>query len=194
MRAVETGSSVGSSYVDALAYAVSSCVTEPSWRRGVMCRAASQRLAGSCQDASRCLRATQWPKCHGVSSYVDGGSTRVRRWVSPDVWTCRISIADLRSHPFDHTDLRPCRDDARQLEAGGFVERVELRFRALAPAGADEHVDIVGGGAAAGLRLVDARWVDTLDDQQAGRRPHRAAAALQDLCGVHVIPIVYDML
>src|SRR5271165_2509222 len=35
MRAVETGSSVGSSYVDALAYAVSSCVTEPSWRRGV---------------------------------------------------------------------------------------------------------------------------------------------------------------
>src|SRR6516162_71256 len=30
MRAVETGSSVGSSYVDALAYAVSSCVTEPS--------------------------------------------------------------------------------------------------------------------------------------------------------------------
>ena len=37
------------------------------------CRAASQRLPGSCQDASRCLRATQWPKCHGVSSYVDGG-------------------------------------------------------------------------------------------------------------------------
>src|ERR1700687_4480812 len=35
MRAVETGSSVGSSYVDALAYAVSLCVTEPSWRRGV---------------------------------------------------------------------------------------------------------------------------------------------------------------
>src|SRR6202011_734894 len=35
MRAVETGSSVGSSYIDALAYAVSSCVTEPSWRRGV---------------------------------------------------------------------------------------------------------------------------------------------------------------
>src|SRR6201998_3376843 len=35
MRAVETGSSVGSSYVDAVAYAVSSCVTEPSWRRGV---------------------------------------------------------------------------------------------------------------------------------------------------------------
>src|SRR6202047_1313497 len=35
MRAVETGSSVGSSYVDALAYAVSSCMTEPSWRRGV---------------------------------------------------------------------------------------------------------------------------------------------------------------
>src|SRR6267142_1926352 len=35
MRAVETGSSVGSSYVDALTYAVSSCVTEPSWRRGV---------------------------------------------------------------------------------------------------------------------------------------------------------------
>src|SRR6516164_2981354 len=35
MRAVETGSSVGSSYVDALAYAVSSCVTELSWRRGV---------------------------------------------------------------------------------------------------------------------------------------------------------------
>src|ERR1700732_2487425 len=35
MRAVETGSSVGSSYVDALAYAVSSCVTEPSWRRVV---------------------------------------------------------------------------------------------------------------------------------------------------------------
>src|ERR1700738_2073196 len=35
MRAAETGSSVGSSYVDALAYAVSSCVTEPSWRRGV---------------------------------------------------------------------------------------------------------------------------------------------------------------
>src|SRR6202163_939417 len=35
MRAVETGSSVGSSYVDALAYAVSSCVAEPSWRRGV---------------------------------------------------------------------------------------------------------------------------------------------------------------
>src|ERR1700726_4444592 len=33
MRAVETGSSVGSSY--ALAYAVSSCVTEPSWRPGV---------------------------------------------------------------------------------------------------------------------------------------------------------------
>src|SRR3981081_357269 len=35
MRAVETRSSVGPSYVDALAYAVSSCVTEPSWRRGV---------------------------------------------------------------------------------------------------------------------------------------------------------------
>src|SRR2546429_4161516 len=35
MRAVETGSSVGSSYVHALAYAVSSCVTEPSWRGGV---------------------------------------------------------------------------------------------------------------------------------------------------------------
>src|SRR6516225_6470930 len=35
MQAVEIGSSVGSSYVDALEYPVSSCVTEPSWRRGV---------------------------------------------------------------------------------------------------------------------------------------------------------------
>src|SRR6266436_2052694 len=76
MRAVETGSSVGSSYVDALAYAVSSCVTEPSWRRGVGHGAGqpARRLPSSCQDASRCLRATQWPKCHGVSSYVDGGA------------------------------------------------------------------------------------------------------------------------
>jgi hypothetical protein len=32
MWAVETGSSVGSSYVDALAYAVSSCVTERKMR------------------------------------------------------------------------------------------------------------------------------------------------------------------
>src|SRR5262249_4495008 len=32
MRAVETGSSVGSSCADALACAVSSCVTKPSWR------------------------------------------------------------------------------------------------------------------------------------------------------------------
>ena len=37
------------------------------------CRAASQRLPGSCQDASRCLRATQSPKCYGMSSYVDEG-------------------------------------------------------------------------------------------------------------------------
>src|SRR5246127_2239878 len=45
MRAVETGSSVGSSYVDALAYAVSSCVTEPSGVAGcVMLPAASRGL------------------------------------------------------------------------------------------------------------------------------------------------------
>ena len=102
-------------------------------------------------------------------------------------------IADLHSHPFDYADTRLCGDDARQPEAGGFVEHAELHFRSLAPAGADEHVDIVGCGAAAGVRLVDARRVDTLDDQQPGRRPHRAATALQDLCGPHVIPVVDDV-
>src|SRR5215469_6994553 len=194
MRAVETGSSVGSSYVDALAYAVSSCVTEPSWRRGVR--------HGAGQPASVSPAHAKMPR--GASEQHSGRSAMgcPHTWMGagpalgagyrPTFGQARI--ADLRWHPFDHTDPRLCRDDARQLEAGGFVERVELRFRALAPAGADEHVDIVGGGAAAGLRLVDARRVDTLDDQQAGRRPHRAAAALQDLCGVHVIPIVYDVL
>src|SRR6516164_6820509 len=63
MRAIETGSSVGSSYVDALAYAVSSCVnrTVLASRGASWCRAVSQRLPGSCQDTSRCLRTTQRP-------------------------------------------------------------------------------------------------------------------------------------
>ena len=52
-------------------------------------------------------------------------------------------IADLHSHPFDYADTRLRGDDARQPEAGGFVQRAELHFRSLAPAGADEHVDIV---------------------------------------------------
>ena len=55
-----------------------------------------------------------------------------------------------------------------ELETGGIVERAELGLRALAPAGADQHVDVVRRGAAARERLVDAR---------ADRRPRRSGAS-----------------
>src|SRR5215472_2794682 len=55
MRAVETRSSVGSSYVDALAYPVSLCVTKPSWRRGL------RHGAGQAASASRLM-----PRCLAV--------------------------------------------------------------------------------------------------------------------------------
>src|SRR5271170_1677145 len=70
MRAVETGSSVGSSYVDALAYAVSSCVTEPSWRRGV--RHGAGQPASALPAHAKMPRGASDQHCHGVSSYVDG--------------------------------------------------------------------------------------------------------------------------
>src|SRR6267154_697992 len=73
MRAVQTGSSVGSSYVDALAYAVSSCVTEPSWRGGV--RHGAGQPASASRLMPRCL-AVPLEQHSGevpwVSSYVDG--------------------------------------------------------------------------------------------------------------------------
>src|SRR5271155_759174 len=72
MRAVETGSSVGSSYVDALAYAVSSCVTEPSWRRGVRHGAGQPASASPARAKMPRGASEQHSGCHGVSSYVDG--------------------------------------------------------------------------------------------------------------------------
>src|ERR1700738_218125 len=65
MRAVETGSSVGSSYVDALAYAVSSCVTEPAWCRGCVMVPGSQpappRFMPRCR-ARVLASARHWPR------------------------------------------------------------------------------------------------------------------------------------
>src|SRR5438132_14005980 len=72
MRAVETGSSVGLSYVDALAYAVSSRVTEPS-RRGGVGHCADQPASAS-RLMPRCLAVPQsnTAAAMGLSSYVDG--------------------------------------------------------------------------------------------------------------------------
>src|SRR5262249_33494964 len=73
IRAVETGSSVGSSYVDALAYAVSSCVTEPSWRRGVRHGAgqptAPRRLMPRCLAVPQSNTVAEVP---WASSYANG--------------------------------------------------------------------------------------------------------------------------
>src|SRR6202047_2221173 len=63
MRAVETWSSVGSSYVDALAYAVSSCVTEPSWRRGV--RHGAGRRASTFPAYAKMPRSAMGVLMHG---------------------------------------------------------------------------------------------------------------------------------
>src|SRR6266851_3423505 len=91
MRAVETGSSVGSSYVDALAYAVSSCVTEPSWVAGCV------MVPGS-QPASRRLM----PRCLAVpqSNTVAEGpwGVLIRGWgAGPALGAHRHSGSDPRN-------------------------------------------------------------------------------------------------
>jgi hypothetical protein len=74
----------------------------------------------------------------------------------------------LSSLPYPR--LRGCiaigRHGTREAEAGGGVEVAEFGFRALAAAGADEHVDVVRGGTAAFVRLLDARGIDAFNDQQ----------------------------
>src|SRR5438445_8008145 len=84
MRAVETGSSFGSSYVDALACAVSSCVTEPSWRRGVR--------HGAGQPASASPAHAQMPR--GASEQHSG-----RKWMGagPALGAHRHSGTDPRN-------------------------------------------------------------------------------------------------
>src|ERR1700719_2735018 len=91
MRAVETGSSVGSSYVDALAYAVSSCVTEPSWRRGVR--------HGAGQPASASPAHAKMPR--GASEQHSGRSAMgclIRGWgAGPALGAHRHSGTDPRN-------------------------------------------------------------------------------------------------
>src|SRR5271156_6797478 len=90
MRAVETGSSVGSSYVDALAYAVSSCVTEPSWRRGVR--------HGAGQPASASPAHAKMPR--GASEQDSGRSAMgvlIRGWAGPALGAHRHSGTDPRN-------------------------------------------------------------------------------------------------
>src|SRR6266849_8688832 len=80
----------------------------------------------------------------------------------------------------DHTDPPLSRHDPQQLEAGRVVEGAELGLRALAPSGVDEHIDVVCGRAATRERLVDARRIDTLYDQQLAVLAHRAMTILEN--------------
>src|SRR3954454_307239 len=75
MRAVETGSSVGSSYVDALAYAVSSCVTEPSWRRGRVMVPGSQPALPRLRP--RCLAVPQTDTAAAMGVLIRGWGARL---------------------------------------------------------------------------------------------------------------------
>src|SRR4030095_2725158 len=93
-----------------------------------------------------------------------------------------------------HLNRRRRRQDCVQPETSCLIKAPELRFRALPTAGTDEHIDVVGGGAAALVRLVDARWVDALEDQKLGLGAHRATASLENCRGPAVCPSVDDML
>ena len=70
----------------------------------------------------------------------------------------------------------------------------ELGLRALATAGTDEHVDVIGGGTAAFVRLVDAQRVDALENKQFGLLAHCATAGPENFAGALVIPVVDDVL
>src|SRR6202047_3041606 len=91
MRAVETGSSVGSSYVDALAYAVSSCVTEPAWCRGCVMVPGSQPAPP--RFVPRCLAV---PQSNTVAESAMGA--RIRGWgAQPELGAHRHSGTDPRN-------------------------------------------------------------------------------------------------
>src|SRR5215471_2884770 len=102
-RAVETGSSVGSSYVDALAYAVSSCVTEPSWRRGVRHGAgqpAPRRLMPRCLAVPQRNRVAEVPWGVLIRGWGAGPAlgARYRATFGQAGFDRRLTLAPLRSH------------------------------------------------------------------------------------------------
>src|SRR3984893_7462096 len=89
MRAAETGSSAGSSYP--LAYEVSSCVTEPSWRRGVRHGAGSQPAPRRLMP--RCLAV---PQSNTVAEVPSG--VLIRGWgAGPALGAHRHSGTDPRN-------------------------------------------------------------------------------------------------
>jgi hypothetical protein len=81
----------------------------------------------------------------------------------------------------------------REREARGGVERVKLHLRALAPAGADEHVDVVGRGAEAfGLYIDPFGYTSsTMRSQASGPIARRHVVRI---CTARCRPVVDDVL
>src|SRR5580700_9711194 len=77
------------------------------------------------------------------------------------------------SFPFDDTETRGRRNCPGKLEPCGGEKRVEFRLGALTAAGGDQHVDIGGRSTAREVRLVDARRINALGDEQLALQRYR---------------------
>ena len=83
-----------------------------------------------------------------------------RPWL---LWFCKRLKLSLGAYAFDYAHPGHGRDDPGQFEAGRIVESTEFCLRALAAAGAHEHVHVIRSCAAALQRLVDLRRIDAFD-------------------------------
>src|SRR5262245_59206423 len=104
---------------------------------------------------------------------------RLPVWITDQPWPAggaRVGAKILGAHALDHADPRERWDYSRQLEASRVEQRAELVFRALPAAGADQHVNVIGGRTPTFVRRIDAQRIDALDDKQPAAGTHRATA------------------
>src|SRR5208283_2267949 len=129
-----------------------------------------------------------------MKSFRNHNRFRSHRWPPRSASGEQLVGADLCALTLDDAHARGGRKNLSQLETGLLEESPEFRFGSLSTSCDDQHVHIVGCGAATLQRLVDSHGVDALDDQQLAMRWHRSPTIVQDYTRTLVVPIVDHVL
>ena len=177
-------------YLRLLATSWARCCSPVVLRPQARKRVGTGPASPACSRAPSCPRRWRWSR----GSWPAATPWTRRSWSASEP---RSQAAPIGSHrrAFDQRGPGdPGRDDPGEVQPGCGKQLPKLRFGPLTPARADQHVDVVGGGTATRVRLIDARRIDALDDHEPRGRPHRPPAGPEKCGRPIVVPVVDDVL